>query len=210
MDWTQEECEALGGYWRIHQGFVMCTLPHSLGPAEFNIVQHTESYCIVEVTNLSEEYAIAFSCYVEYLALTPENRYIKLRSINEESIQKYGRRTMDLPWQMGMHPTIQQGIIDGYCARYSEPVSMVSMTVEGKDDDMIEKILNLKIDDKHEFIHFGLDMIEQFFINNLDVHHDINGLLEGVYDLEQVRDMERTTFFTLDSSLLNSEDVLAW
>jgi hypothetical protein len=213
LGWAQGECEALGGDWRYSSllGETLCMLPQSLVDQDvsWEIIARNATSCIIRITNDSD-YEIRGVWYIEYLALPSEKRYQKLRAINEASIAKYGRRVMDLEWPLGQHPTMMQSMIEGYCERYCEPICTASVRIEGKNDDLIEKILSLKIDDKHEFMHPGLEMTEQFFINNVDVHHDVNAVIEGIYDLEQVRDNERTTLFILDSSLLDSDDVLAW
>jgi hypothetical protein len=212
--WTKEECEALGGIWNIGPwgnpaGPSQCFLPSSLAPVHIEVTDYSDYTCTVTVENLSEDYPISIFFHVAYLALSSEKRYLKLRSINEESIAKYGRRTMDLDWPLGMHPTMMQMMIDNYRDRYSEPVCFASLLIEGKDDYIISQILSLKIDDRVRIIHDGLEMDEEFFVNNLSISHDVSGLLEGAFQLEGVRDSERLSFFIWDTSLLDEGDVWA-
>ena len=205
--WPQEVCEALGGDW-IDGIPSICHLPSSLAPIRITITGRTATSCTVKIENRSD-YAIRCIYFVSYLALSPERRYIKLRSIDETSIRKYGRRAMDLRWPLGQHPVTMQSMIDTYCTRYSEPVCIASMTLEGEIDAKITQILTLQIDDKPQIIHPGLEMDKEFFINSLTVSYDRegSGILTGTFDLEQVRTMEESTIFTWDVSEWDDGDV---
>jgi len=96
LGWGQGACEQLGGEWRDGNPS-MCLLPQSIVShyMEWKIIQRQATTCTIRITNDSD-YPVRGVWYVSYLALTPETRYIKLRSINETSIEKYGRRAMDL------------------------------------------------------------------------------------------------------------------
>lgn len=209
--WGQGACEELGGVWRDVGANPMCLLPQSLVASDMSwrIVNRGTSSCTIRVTNDSD-YDIRGVWSVSYLAVSPELRYIKLRSTNDTSIAKYGRRAMDLTWPLGITPVQMQSLIDNYCARYCEPMCLASMTLEGETDAKITQILNMRIDDKHQIIHPGLDMDEEFFINNVSGGFDREGtgLLTGTFGLEQIRDSEKTTLFTLDVSELDGAHVL--
>ena len=213
LGWGQGACEQLGGDWwySTSLGTSLCMLPQSLvqSDVEWKIVSRDETTCTIRVTNDSD-YLLRGLWKVSYIALTPETRYIKLRSINQDSIDKYGRRAMDLVWPMGITPNAMQSLIDNYCERYCEPVCLASMTLEGETDTKIDQILNMRIDDKHEIIHTGLDMDEEFFVININglFNREGTGILTGTFGLEQIRDMEKTTLFTLDVSQLDSAHVL--
>ena len=211
LGWPQSACEELGGYWKYSSklGTSLCMLPASLAEIRAEIISRSDTSVTVEIENLCD-YAIRCSVYVGYMAVTPETRYIKLRSTDEDSIAKYGRRAMDLVWPLGIAPNTMQSLIDNYCERYCEPACLASMTLEGETDTKIDQILNMRIDDKHEIIHPGLDMDEEFFVNNISVsfNREGTGILTGIFGLEQVRDMEKTTFFILDVSQLDSAHVL--
>ena len=213
LGWSQAACEQLAGYWRWSSslGTSLCTLPQDLvdQDVEFEIVDKGDTTCTIRVTNNSD-YILRGKWYISYIALTPETRYIKLRSINQDSIDKYGRRVMDLVWSMGITPNAMQSLIDNYCERYCEPVPFASMTLEGETDAKITQILNMRIDDKHQIIHPGLDMDEEFFVNNINpsFSREGSGVLIGTFELEQIRDMEDTIFFTLDVSQLDGTHVL--
>jgi len=208
FDWGQGACEELGGEWRDGSP-PMCLLPSSLAKVTLKIITRGTSSCTVRVENRSD-YAIGIWVDVGYIALTPETRYIKLRSTNAVSERKYGRRAFNLDWPLGITPVQMQALIDNYCARFCEPVCLASMTLEGETDAKITQILNMRIDDKHQIIHPGLAMDEEFFVNNVSglFSREGTGLLTGTFSLEQVRTMEETTIFTLDVSELDGAHVL--
>ena len=212
MGWGQGACEQLGGIWNAIMGTATCRLPQSTVEAdmEWEIIKREDTTCTIRVTNNSD-YDVRGVWKVAYLALTPETRYIKLRSINQTSIDKYGRRAMDLVWPLGITPNTMQSLIDNYCARYCEPVSLASMTLEGETDTKIGYILNMRIDDKHEIIHPGLSMDEEFFVNNIGVsfNREGTGVLTGTFGLEQVRDMEKPTYFIIGTSLIGGAHIIA-
>ena len=209
LGWGQGACEELGGEWRDGNP-TMCLLPSSLAKVTLKIISRSATSCTVRVENKSD-YAIGIWIDVAYIALTPETRYIKLRSINATSIAKYGRRVMDLVWPLGITPNTMQSLIDNYCVRQCEPVCFASMTLEGETDAKISSILNMRIDDKHEIIHPGLDMDEEFFITNIGggFNREGTGILTGTFGLEQVRSMEETTFFIIGTSLIGGAHVIA-
>jgi hypothetical protein len=197
FDLTQEECEGLGGTWRAPDWPVgvepFCILPSSLGPASYRIISRGTNSCTVRVTNESSDFAISVLFRVSYQALTPEKRYIA----------KYGRRTMDLRWYVGQTPNQMQTIIDGKCDKYSEPYPVVNVTMRGKTDALVTKILGLKIDDKVALTHTRLNINDDFWVSNVSGSHDVNGLLEGIFDLENVKPEEEYTYFELDVSKLD-------
>jgi len=212
--WGQGACEELGGYWRYSDrlGTSLCSLPQSLvdQDMEWEIVDKGDTTCTIRVTNNSD-YIIRGMWRVSYIALTPETRYIKLRSIDQDSIDYYGRRVMDLDWPLGITPTQMQALIDNYRDRYCEPSCLASMTLEGSTDAKVTQILALRIDDKHQIIHAGLAMDQEFFINSVAGSFDREGtgLLTGTYSLEQVRTMEEATYFIIGSSLIGGTHVIA-
>lgn len=213
LGWGQGACEELGGYWRYSSrlGTSLCSIPqsHVDQDVEFEIVDKGDTTCTIEVINNSD-YLLRGKWYVSYIALTPETRYIKLRSTNTASIKKYGRRAMNLDWPLGIVPVAMQALIDNYRDRYCEPVSMASMTLEGDTDAKITQILDMDIDDKHQIIHAGLAMDQEFFVNSLNpaFSREGTGMLTATFGLEEVRTMEEATLFTLDVSELDGTHVL--
>ena len=207
--WGQGACEELGGNWRDGDP-TMCLLPSSFAKVTLKIISRGTNSCTVRVENKSD-YVIGIWVDVSYIALTPETRYIKLRSTNIASDQKYGRRAFNLTWPLGITPNAMQSLIDNYCVRYCEPMSLASMTLEGETDAKITQILNMRIDDKHQIIHPGLDMDEEFFINNISglFSREGTGILTGTFALEQIRDSEKLTLFIIGTSLIGGAHVIA-
>lgn len=208
--WTGAQCEALGGYIRSAPiGPPMCFLPSSLIKLACRILSKSSTSVIVEVENLCD-YKIRGSVYVSYMALTSDLRFLKLRSIDEISMRKYGRRVMDLKWPLGQHPVMMQSMIDLYKTRYSEPVSMAEMTLEGIDAANVVSILKLRMDEKHRFNHPRLDMVDQeFFVNHITggLNREGTNLLSGTFSLEQVRAIEKPAIFTWDVSAWDDGDI---
>lgn len=207
--WTQEQCEALDGIYREAPiGPPMCLLPSSLAPLSCRILTRHSNYVIVEVENLSD-YTVRGSVYVSYTAVTSDLRFLKLRSVDETSMRKYGRRVMDLVWPLGQHPVTMQSMIDLYKTRYSEPVSMAEMTIEGINAANVAAILELRMDGKHQFIHPRLEMDQEFFVNHITggLNREGTNLLSGTFSLEQVRTIEEPAIFTWDVSAWDDGDI---
>ena len=212
-NWTlsQSQCESYDGTWMLPWGredMAYCSLPSEPRKYRYYKLKETERSYTLRIENNSD-WPIASLFYVSYLCLTPEKRYIKLRSIDETSVLKYGRRVMDLVWPLGQHPTQMQAIIDSYLLRHSEPVSMANITIKGDTDEQVSYILSTKINDSERIIHPGLSMDDFFFVNSIDVSHSIDDTINGSFDLEQVRDMEKKSFFKWGISRWGDGDVWA-
>lgn len=206
--WTTEQCEALGGHTREGSGGLMCFLPSSLVSIDCEIINRQATSVTVQVENLCD-YKIRGSVYVSYVALTSDLRFLKLRSVDETSMRKYGRRVMDLVWPLGQHPVTMQSMIDLYKGRYSEPVSMAEMTLEGINAANVAAILELRMDGKHRFIHPRLEMDQEFFVNHITggLNREGTNLLSGSFSLEQVRAIEEPSIFTWDVSAWDDGDI---
>lgn len=151
-----------------------------------------------------DEHTFTVTVTGHYTALDPGERYVRLRSVDETSVLKYGRRVMNLVWPMGQHPTYMQRIIDRYLERHSEPVCVANMLLVGKSDEIAQNILELDINDRVTITHPVLNIPREeegdyeyegfeteWFVNSIDCVHSVGGVLEGYFDLEQVRIMER-------------------
>lgn len=230
---TEAECLALDPdamWWiaRVVYGhFPCCVISQGFlkSDIEWEITSRGTTTCSIEVTNNSN-FDIRGSWDVGYMALTPETRYLKLRSTDGTSIKKYGRRVMDLRWYVGQTPNQMQSIIDGYRDKYSEPVPITKITLLGKTDSAVSTILSLKTDVKvalrfselniHDYFMLNVDKLDEdylapddlsfngeFWVNNVSISHDVNGVLEGIFDLENVRPCETYLYFELDVGKLD-------
>ena len=131
-----------------------------------------------------------------------------VRSINEASWGKYGRRVMNLTWPLGQTQNQMQGLVDAYCARYAEPVPRVTLTVIGKTDNLIVKMLNLKISDRITVVNTVLGLSADYFINNIVYEHDVQQLPRAIYTLEEIRGTETWIPWILGVSELGVETKL--
>jgi hypothetical protein len=223
--WSQSECEALDGEYRvIGSGPPMCLLPQSVVKSDISwrITSRGTNTCTIKVTNDST-YDVRGVWYVSYMALTPATRYLKLRSTDDTSIAKYGRRVMDLRWYVGQTPNQMQSIIDGYRDKHAEPVPFANVVLLGETDSLVSKILSLKIDnmvalelpqanicryfifneDKFDEAYLAPDgtvFNNEFWVNSVSINHDVNGVLEGIFDLEGVRELEKIPYCKFDES----------
>ena len=220
---SESQCTSEGGTaWYPPAGAQpsTCIFPVISGQVSISFLSRGKTSAIARITNpLSYEIStdpfavyryLAQEAIAGYTTIQTEMRTLMVRAVNEESIAKYGRRVMDLVWPLGRQKAVMQSMVDTYCARYSEPVCMALMTLEGITDENTSAILELRIDGKHQFIHPRLEMDEEFFVNNVYISYsrEGRGILTGTFDLEQVRDMEKLTLFTLDVSELDGAHVL--
>lgn len=138
-------------------------------------------------------------------------RTLQVRAIDADSIRKYGRRVLPLTWPLGQSEEQMQALIDAYLERYKEPVPLLNMHIQGRTDALIVQILTREISDRITVKNTELGLVSaDFFINSINANHDYLGLLECDWKLEQVRDMEASSFFVLDTSELDGSDILAW
>lgn len=211
------ECLSWGGDFTYPN---ICHLP-TCTPSQLKVTTAStvSNNCTVKVENntpfncwvavhLSYRYKISDSSGGEPYTVTT-SRTMRVSAIGETSIDKYGRRTMDLTWPLGQTESQMQTLVDAYDARYSEPVPMATMTLLGDTDEMVDAIFALKIDERVTISHNGLGMVDiKWFVNNVELSHDIEGILEGRYELEQARPGEVIPIFTLGVSLLGGTHVL--
>lgn len=188
MGMGEAECDSLGGSWHQSQNESnqFCMLPREYAEYKYREISRTATTFTIEIENTGD-YELVGWFDIEYLAVSPETRYVKLRSIDDTSIEKYGRRVMNLVWQLGITPLAMQGLIDDYCERYAEPVVFARLTLIGKTDTLISRILDTHIDDAITLTNSDLELDHDFWVNQVQIIHRVDGLLEGLFELEQVR-----------------------
>lgn len=190
---SEAECLAIDpdADWWSYMGIDVCYLSDPFLKYSFDVVTTTDNSMTISVTN-NGDYTIMGSVYGQYIGLTPDKRYIKLRVTNGTSIAKYGRRTMDLVWPLGQDTDAMDEIMSTYLERYCEPVPFLRVTVLGKNEHWQARICDSEINDRIWIPCPPLDMDEEFWLNNLYCQHDAKtGILEATFDLEQIREMER-------------------
>lgn len=192
-DWTQEECEALGGDWYppFNSFESVCNLPAGLSEISAEIIDRDERSCTVEVRSESDYNLGRGHIYIDYLCLTPETRFLNLSAVDPVSMAKYGRRSMDLVWPLGQYPDDMQEILDLYLEKYKEPVPFLNISILGKTETLQERIARSEINDRFWIISDTLEMDEEFWLNNINCVHEVQDCLRANFDLEQIRDMER-------------------
>lgn len=205
LDLTEAECDALGGRWRDATP-TLCMFGDMTEYLSVEPIGQTGMSFTFRVTNTHATLALRYTVKVAYRYLAV--RTMKVRSTNETSIAKYGRRVMNLTWALGMTRNIVQQMIDNYLAAYSEPVPILSITMQGKTDRLASFILSAKINDIIRITHAGLGMNHDFWINQVAPTHRADGILECDFELEQVRAIEQLTLAEWDESTWD-EDVWA-
>jgi hypothetical protein len=135
-------------------------------------------------------------------------RTLTVRTTDATSIAKYGRRTMNLTWPMGQTQAQMQALVDSYISRFSEPIPRITMTVQGSTDAMVIHILTRKVSDKITVLCAPLGLAADFWIDSIEVSHNVYGILEAQWVCEQVRGSEQTGLFVISTSELDSTAIL--
>lgn len=227
-DLSQSECIANGGTWYPPYdpsfpaySHSICYFPQNTDEITVSIISKTSDSITLRVVNTSSLKSDA-RIYASYRYLAQEaiigpitvdtmTRTLTVRAPDATSIAKYGRRVMNLIWPLGQTQDRMQALVEGYLERLKEPVVVATMRIQGTTDVLVVQILTRKVSDRITVNHTTLGIVAvDFFINSIDVVHDAEGLLEANWQLEQVRDMELASLFTLDTSLLDGPDILGW
>jgi len=220
---SKSECEARGGTWYgSTESYYSsaCYYPDIRGMISIRFKTWGKTTAIAKITNpYNYEITTYPKAVYQYLTqeawqgpaiIETETRTLTVRAIDDTSIAKYGRRVMNLTWPLGQTQTQMQSLVNGYRDRYKEPIVTATVRIQGSTDALVEQILTRKISDRITINHTILAMSANFFINSVDTTHDSGGLLEATWQLEQVRDMEAGSIFTLDISALDGPDILGW
>lgn len=113
---------------------------------------------------------------------------IMVRAVNVNSIQKYGRRTLRLPWALGASEALMVGLVDDALDRYSEPVSKLTMTVKGETDTLKVQCLTRVVSEKVTVINTTAGINGDYFINNTSLSElNLGKMPEMHFTLEQAR-----------------------
>ena len=147
---------------------------------------------------------------VSYEQTTSSQETLVVRSFDQESVYKYGRRVMNLTWPMGATQEQMQSIVQAYCNRYSEPVARVKMTVLGRDDALKEQILTRKISEQITVVNTELGLNGDFFINNIRFQDSVRGVPSVLWTLEAIRTTEANGVWVLGTSTLGNSTILAF
>ena len=202
--------------WWIHKSYAGTTWTYEPYYKYYiKIVSQDSSKCTIEYKNTGSlgatlEYSVSYRYKTSEGSSHEVTNYstLTVRATDDVSIAKYGRRVMNIVWPLGQTQEQMQSLVNSYLERYKEPVPIATITLQGKSDELIKNILMLKISDRVRIIYDLLGLDGEFFVNNLDITHDVQGILEGRYELEYARANEANSIFTLDVSELDGADIL--
>jgi len=155
------------------------------------------------------EYKLLISEAVEYTHEETSWNTLQVRATDSDSINKYGRRTMNLVWPTGATENQMQAVVDRYCDKYKEPAARLSLTLKGKDDTNLGIIYQAEVSQTVQVINANLGLNDLFYIDSIDIRGSIDGVPVCVLGLTDQYTTETYSIFLLDSSLLDGEHVLA-
>jgi len=113
---------------------------------------------------------------------------IMVRAVNVNSIQKYGRRTLRLPWALGASEALMISLVDDALDRYSEPAAKLTMTIKGETDALKIQCLTRKVSEKITVVNTTAGINANYFINNVSLNELNSGKLpEMSFTLEEAR-----------------------
>jgi hypothetical protein len=137
---------------------------------------------------------------------------LQIRTFDDISIRKYGRRVLPINWPLGQSQSQMQALIDGYLSRYKDPVSTVEMTLRGRDAANIAIILGGRITDRITVVNSALSLSKDYFINTKNFQDSAftPDFPSMIYALEEARDSEGNSLFTLDTSELDGAHILGY
>jgi len=218
---TENECYEKGGrswYPADEWGESSCYFDRV--SMRMDIIERGDDYVVVRAYNPTDMEGIARDMTVHYQYLAQEaiaplqwieaqRRTLTVRAVNEQSIRKYGRRVMDLVWPLGQTTEAMQALVDNYCARHCEPVCWARGILKGITSTQLMHALDRRINDRVEIDIPKMEMNEVFFIIKQGIEHRFSRPVEGIFDFEQARDIEKVTLATLDEAELDGDYVLA-
>lgn len=155
------------------------------------------------------EYKLLISDAIEYTHEETTWNTLKVRAKDNSSILKYGRRTMNLVWPTGATENQMQSVVDRYCDKYAEPAARLSLVLKGDDDTNKGIIFQAEVSQTVQVVNARLGLNDLFYIDSIDIHGSIDGIPVATFGLTDQYTTETLSLFLLDSSLLDSDHVLA-
>ena len=169
----------------------------------------------VKITNTGS-YTMTIFFKVRYRFLTadaitheesvPET--LSVRAVDNTSIQKYGRRVMNLTWEEGTNEVNMQSLVNHYRDRYSEPIGRLVCTIKGTTDTLRTQIITREISDLVTVVCTNLGLNADCFINSISITDGPVGIPVAIWGLEIQRTYELLTLFKLDTSELDGAHIL--
>jgi hypothetical protein len=192
------------GIWHVEVFSLQVTVNSSSSDFIDLTLTNTTSYEIAGVA------ATAIYRYLSMDAATHEEtgtKTLTVRELDETSKKLFGRRVMNLVWPLGQTQEQTVSLAQAYKARLKDPVPRLSMTVQGKTDDLITQIFTRKISDLITVINTDLGLNADCYINAINIYHDPFGLLTAEWTLEIQRTMESVVIFKISTASYNGSAI---
>jgi len=154
------------------------------------------------------EYKLLISEAVEYTHEETTWNTLQVRATDSDSIDKYGRRTMNLVWPTGATENQMQAVVDRYCEKYREPAARLTLTLKGKDDTNLGIIYQAEVSETVQVINANLGLNDLFYIDSIEIHEGIDGIPVCVLGLTDQYTTETYSVFTIDTSEIDGTDYI--
>lgn len=155
------------------------------------------------------EYQVLIAEAIEHTYEEVKWHTLQVRATNDESIRKYGRRTMNLVWPTGASETQMQAVVDRHLEKYREPAARLVCTLKGDTSARKAIIYGAEVSQDVQVVSANLGLNDVYFIDSIDIHEGLDGIPVGTLGLTDKYTTETLALFILDSSLLDGDHVLA-
>lgn len=135
---------------------------------------------------------------------------LQVRAADNTSIDKYGRRVMNLIWPQGTEEADMQGLVDADLARYKEPYARLVLTLIGKDATNQAIIYGAEISDIMTVTCTKLGLTAtSYFIDAISIKDNLATIPIGTFELVAKRTVESTGFFVIDTDSIDGSKLIA-
>ena len=168
----------------------------NMTPLPVSITAYDADSITFEVTNPNSSVAQAdcmitlnYSCLALGATFHSENNTSTLSVLtsNPDSIQKYGRRVMDLVWPQGQTQADTIALAEAYASKYSEPVPTATYTIQGKNAELVEQIFMRRISDLITIVQADIGLSADFFIDSVNISNS-QGMANATWGLVMARE----------------------
>lgn len=173
-------------------------------------------HCVIKVCNTgSNTCHIVYTIKYKYLAsegATHEEiayQSLTVRATDATSIARYGRRVMNLTWPQGATVDEMQMIANAALERYKEPVPVLHVTIQGKNDELATQIFTREISDVISVVCDNLGMAStDFYIDKISIRDTAVGIPVCTWLLTGQRTEEVTGYFTIDTDFIDGDKLI--
>jgi len=181
------------------------------------IEESDSNHCVVKVCNTGPWHCVV-KFKIKYRYKTGERitheevnySTLTVRVTDDTSIAKYGRRVMNLTWPQGASEEEMTMIANACLARYKEPVPVLNVTIQGKNNALATQIFTREISDVISVICDNLGLAStDFFIDKIAIKDYAtvqipicNWLLTGQ------RDEEVVGYFVIDVDEIDGDKLI--